>query len=185
MLVCRLRRCSDGEEGTRGWHWNLLDCPHSCPWHSLAPLFAGIGKGQRVARRAEATRPQGCAVAREAARLRYREATMRHACSAGQQGCEAAALQAVSMRGCGAASSRGRADRAHGLRAHRAAGLPLRGSSSARPHVRGGCACTWADVPLHPHTELRCAGKQLRAKGIRGKERASGTSLEALNLEQD
>ena len=137
MLVCRLRRCSDGEEGTRGWHWKLLDCLHSCPWHSLAPLFAGIGKGQRVARRAEATRPQGCAVAREAARLRYREATMRHACSAGPQGCEAAALQAVSMRGCGAASSRGRADRAHVLRAHKAAGLQLQGSSSARPQVRG------------------------------------------------
>ena len=100
MLVCRLRRCSDGEEGTRGWHWNLLDCPHSCPWHSLAPLFAGIGKGQRVARRAEATRPQGCAVAREAARLRYREAAMRHACEVGPQGCDPASCEFTRLSGC-------------------------------------------------------------------------------------
>ena len=40
----------------------------------------------------------------------------------------------------------------------------------------------WVDMPLRPHTELRCADKQPRAKGIRGEKRASGTSPEALNL---
>ena len=41
----------------------------------------------------------------------------------------------------------------------------------------------WVNMPLHPQTELRFAGKQLRAKGICGEKRASGTSPEALNSE--
>ena len=63
----------------------------------------------------DAARPQGCEAAREAARLRYREATMRHALETGPQGCEAATLQAVSVRGGDAASLQGQADRAHML----------------------------------------------------------------------
>ena len=109
-----------------------------------AARLRGMPRGREAAR--DAARPQGCEAAREAARLRYREATMRHACEAGPQGCEAATLQAMSMRGCDAASSRGRADRAHVLRAHGAAGLQLRmrgcEAASTRAmcmHV-GGCA---------------------------------------------
>ena len=95
-------------------------------------------RGREAAR--DAARPQGCEAAREAARLRYREATMRHACEAGPQGCEAATLQAMSMRGCDAASSRGRADRARVLRVHGAAGVGGCEASSMRGmcmHVGG------------------------------------------------
>ena len=115
-------------------------------------------------------RPRGCDTARRRcgtpARLGHK-AARRRPCKLWV--CEAVALP---VRGAGLI----------GPMCYERTGLLVCNCGVARPQVRGGCACTRADVPLHPHTELRCAGKQHRAKGIRGKERASGTSPEALNF---
>ena len=95
---------------------------------------------------------------RKAARLRGRPRgcdTARRRCGTPVRlGRKAATLQAVSLLVCEAASAQGRAGRAHVVRnSCECTVLPVCGV--ARLQVR---ACMGVDMPMHPHTELGCAG---------------------------
>ena len=127
-------------------------------------LRSGMARGRKAAK------PRGCEGCREAARLRgmprgRKAARLRgrpRGCDTARRRCgtpvrlgrKAATLQAVSLLVCEAASAQGRAGRAHMLRnSCECTVLPVCGV--ARLQVR---ACMGVDMPMHPHTELGCAG---------------------------